>query len=116
MIPPVSLPSNGGVQPACAGAHASIPHTATRLAAPILRIANSLSLWATLERNGRRGKNGGRFDADLAVRCCRRALDLAMASRHRPRVRSSGGLPMRDLFTSLKRLSLGTALGVLFGM
>src|SRR5712664_2358716 len=36
--------------------------------------------------------------------CCRVALDLARASRHRPRLGSSGGLLMRDLITYLKKL------------
>src|SRR3954452_11684146 len=104
MMPPVSLPWKGGTWSACAGTHASIPHMATRLAAPIIRIADSIWLAGTLERIGRRGKNGGRFDADLSERCCRLALDLVRASRHRPHIRSSGGLPMRDLFNFLKSL------------
>src|ERR1700736_2550868 len=64
-MPPVSLPWNGGTWPARAGAHASIPHTATRLAALIIRIADSISLGGTLKRIWRRGKNGWRFDAEL---------------------------------------------------
>src|SRR3954454_1082652 len=113
-MPPVSLPLIGGTQgnqsvplnqggqSARAGAHASIPHTATRLAALIIRIADSISagghlkahLWSWKERLAvRRG---------VIARCCRVALDLVRASRHAPRVGSSGGLPMRDLFTSLK--------------
>jgi hypothetical protein len=58
MMPPVSLPLNGGTVSARAGAHASIPHTATRLAAPIIRIADSLSLEPTLKRIRRHEKNG----------------------------------------------------------
>src|SRR5258705_8170209 len=116
MMPPVSLPLNGGTSPASAGAHASIPQTATRLAAPIIRIADSIWLRGTLKRIGGLGKNGWRFDAELLGRCCRVALDLVRASRHRQPVGSSGGFPMRDHFTSLKRLGLGAALGVLLGL
>src|ERR1700737_4766292 len=118
-MPPVSLPLNGGTQgnqseplnqgnqSASAGAQASIPHTATKLAAPIIRIADSISLGGgTLKRIARHEKNGRRFNADLSPKCCRVALDLVRASRHRQPVGSSGGLPMRDLFTSLKRLGL----------
>src|SRR3981189_3818520 len=76
-MPPVSLPLNGGTQgnqsvplnqggqSACAGAHASIPHTATRLATLIIRIADSISLGGILKRIRRPGKNGWRFDAEL---------------------------------------------------
>jgi hypothetical protein len=70
----------------------------------------------TLKRIAGLGKNGRRFDTELLERCCRVALDLVRASRHRQPVGSSGGLPMRDLSTSLKRLGLGAALGVLFGL
>src|SRR4051795_7227735 len=131
MMPPVSLPLNGGTSSARAGAQASIPHMATRLAAPIIRIADSILLgrtlarvpqkWIALSRSEhhlvlvrirRRGKKGRPVDGDLAGRCCRVALDLLRASRHRRRVGSSGGLPMRDLFTTLKRLSLGAAVGL----
>ena len=58
MMPPVSLPLNGGTQSARAGAHASIPHTANRLAAPIIRIANSIRLGDTLVRIAGHEKNG----------------------------------------------------------
>src|SRR6266446_3440962 len=64
-MPPVSLPLNGGTWPARAGAHASIPHTATRLTAVIIRIADSISLADILKRIRRGGKNGRRFDAEL---------------------------------------------------
>jgi hypothetical protein len=43
-MPPVSLPWKGGTVSARAGAQASIPHMATQLAAPIIRIADSISL------------------------------------------------------------------------
>src|ERR1700722_1372049 len=84
MMPPVSLPLKGGTGSAHAGAPASIPHTATRHAAPIIRIADSISpgdtLFAgthfntglaagtrpTLVRIAGRGKNGGRLDAELS--------------------------------------------------
>src|SRR5260370_13894807 len=115
-MPPVSWPWNGGTRSACAGAHASIPHTATRLAAPIIRIADSISLGGTLKRIARHEKNGRGLGADLLERCCRLALDLVRASRHRQPVGSSGGLPMRDLSTCLKRLGPGAGLGVLSGL
>jgi hypothetical protein len=42
-MPPVSLPFLGGTISACAGPHASIPHTATaRIAGPIIRIVDSI--------------------------------------------------------------------------
>src|ERR1700733_9496647 len=82
MMPPVSLPLKGGTGSAHAGAPASIPHTATMHAAPIIRIADSISpgdtLFAgthsgsaagtrsTLVRIAGRGKNGGRLDAELS--------------------------------------------------
>jgi hypothetical protein len=40
---------------------------ATKLAAPIIRIADSIWLQLTLKRIDRHGKNGGRFDADLSA-------------------------------------------------
>src|SRR5450756_259462 len=116
MMPPVSLPLNDGTQSACAGAHASIPHIAARLAASIIRIADSISLGTTLVRIGRHEKNGRRPGGDLSAECCRAALDLVGASRHRLGLGSSVGLPMRDLFLSLKKPGLGAALGVLFGL
>src|SRR6202165_1426455 len=48
--------------------------------------------------------------------CCRGALDLARGSRHRPPLGSSGGLLMRDLITSLKKLGLAAGTGILFGL
>src|ERR1035441_9309432 len=96
MMPPVSLPLKGGTVSAHAGAPASIPHTATRHAAPIIRIAYSISpgdtLFAgthfagkhlagytkadtgfaartrpTLVRIPRLGKNGERFGVELSA-------------------------------------------------
>src|ERR1700737_3941551 len=121
MMPPVSLPRNGGTVSARTGAHASIPHTAIRLAAPILRIADSLWSGDTLKRNLGHGKNGCGLDAEFLARCFRVALDLARGSRHRPLLGSSGGSPMHNLFAFLKQVSLkricpGAALGVLFGL
>src|SRR5271170_2688123 len=84
-MPPVSLPLNDGTVSARAGAHASIPHTATRLAAPMIRIADSLWLGDTLGRIARHEKNGGAPGDELKPRCCRVALDPVRASRHRPR-------------------------------
>src|ERR1700722_9786967 len=83
-MPPVSLPLNAGTGSAQAGADASIPHIATRLAAPMIRIANSLWLSDTLRRIWRHEKNGGAPGAELKPRCCRVALDPVRASRHRP--------------------------------
>src|ERR1700730_13623252 len=83
MIPPVSLPLKGGTVSARAGAPASIPHIATRQAAPIIRIADSIRLGVTLKGIGPRGKNGGSLVIELAERCGRVALDRARPSRHR---------------------------------
>src|SRR6202171_111970 len=115
-MPPVSLPWNGGTWPARAGAHASIPYTATRLTAPIIRIADSISLGDTLKCIRRHGKNGWRCDAQLSPSVAALHLTSPWLRGTVPRVGSSGGLAMRDLFTSLKRPSFAAALGVLFGM
>src|SRR5512145_866226 len=91
MIPPVSLPLNGGTVSASAGAPASIAppmtnrHT-TRPRAPILRIADSISSEAHHNAHNRPWKEWLRQEADLPVRCCRLALDLVGASRHRSTV------------------------------
>src|SRR6266567_5773571 len=94
-MPPVSLPLNGGTvsnhgsaESARAGAHASTPHMATRHAAPVIRIADSISLPDTLKRNHGQEKNGGWSDTELSAGCCRVALDRVRASRHRPPVGS----------------------------
>src|SRR5436853_7834477 len=113
-MPPVSLAWNGGTEVACAGIPANIPLMATKLAAPMIRIADSIWLGVTLERIGRRAKNGRSFGGDLAQRCCRVALDLIGASLHRPDPGSSGGSSMPCSFSSLKKTGLGAALGVLF--
>ena len=62
-MPPVSLPLKGGTQSARAGVLASIPHVvtkqaATRPAAVIIRIADSIGLSVTIECVGGREKNG----------------------------------------------------------
>src|SRR5665647_3187667 len=107
MMPPVSLPLIGGTHWACAGADASIPHIATRLAAPIIRIADSIWLRRYLKAHRPPWKERRQRRRGLIGRCCRAALDLVRASRHRLPVGPLGGLPMRDLFfTSLKRLGL----------
>src|ERR1700733_1745220 len=80
-MPPVSLPWNGGTVSAQTGPHASIPHTATKLAAPIIRIADSISsLVDTLKRIRRHGKNGGRQDAELSPTVA--ALHLTSSGLH----------------------------------
>src|SRR3977135_4080116 len=96
-MPPVSLPLNGGTQgnqsvplnqggqSACAGAHASIPHTATRLATLIIRIADSISLGHP-KAHPSSWKERLAFRRGVIARCCRVALDLVRASRHGPRV------------------------------
>jgi hypothetical protein len=43
-------------------------------------------------------------------------LTLPGLSRHRPQPAPAGGLPMRELFTSLKKLSLGAIVGAVFGL
>src|ERR1700744_4564900 len=88
MMPPVSLPWKGGTVSARAGAKASIPTETTRLAAHIIRIADSSFVAATLKRIDGRGKNGGGPGCRVTNKCCRVALDLARASRHRPAVGS----------------------------
>src|SRR5450756_2160303 len=67
MMPPVSLPLNGGTVWARAAALTSIPQTATRLTAPIIRIADSISLRSILKVIARHGKNGRRLDTDLSA-------------------------------------------------
>src|SRR5665647_763983 len=52
MMPPVSLAWNADVHWACAGAHASIPHIATRLAVPIIRIADSSEMESAMRIMG----------------------------------------------------------------
>src|SRR5882757_6874997 len=116
MIPPVSLPLNGPIQSARAGAHASIPHMATRLAAPIIRIADSISLRHTLGRIGRHEKNGDRPGVDFSAGVAALHLTLPSLSRHRQALDHPADSPMRDFFTSLKRLNLGATLAVLFAL
>src|SRR6478735_4115310 len=86
MIPPVSLPLNGGTVSACAGAPASIPPIATRHTAPNLRIADSISSEAHHNVRQPPWKEWLRQEVELPVRCCRVALDLVGASRHRSHV------------------------------
>src|ERR1700704_6908514 len=99
-MPPVSLPLNGGTvsnhdspESARAGAHASTPHMATRHAAPVIRIADSISLPDTLKRNHGQEKNGGWSDTDLSAGCCRVALDPVGGLRAPPPIRSTGRPP-----------------------
>src|SRR5260370_19590818 len=103
-MPPVSLPLNGGTvsnhgsaESARAGAHASTPHMATRHAAPVIRIADSISLANTLKRNHGQEKHSRRVAVDLSAGCCRAALDLLVASSHPHSITSSGLLPMLRL-------------------
>src|ERR1700692_2300396 len=84
MMPPVSVPLTGGTVSARAGVNASIPHTAARLTAPIIRIADSISFGGTIRRIVPDEKNGRGFGPELSAGCCRVALDLVRASRHRP--------------------------------
>src|SRR5258705_11637194 len=114
-MPPVSLPLNGGTWPARAGSHPISPHTATRLRTPIIRIADSISPGETLKRNRRHGKTGRRLDAQFSRSVA--ALHFTSSGLSGTvRVGLSGGFPMRDVFLSLKRLGLGAAFGVLFGV
>src|ERR1700676_309336 len=91
MIPPVSLPLNRGTQSARAGVNASIPQTATRLAAPIIRIADSISAGRHSRAHPPPWKERLTGGVDLSARCCRAALDLLRASRHRRQAASPGG-------------------------
>src|SRR5271168_4188423 len=90
MMPPVSLPLNGGTVSARAGVNASIPLPATspaanrllatRLLTPIIRIADSISLKGTLKRIRRHEKNGRRFAAGLSAGVA--ALHLTLSGLH----------------------------------
>src|SRR4051812_28392185 len=60
MMPPVSLPLNGGTVSARAGVQARTPQVASRPRAPIIRIAVSISCARTLKRAGRQEKNAAR--------------------------------------------------------
>ena len=80
MMPPVSLPLNGGTQSARAGAPASIPQTATRHTAPNIRIADSISLGSSIERGGGREKNDGRLDCGFSTGVA--ALHLTLLGLH----------------------------------
>src|SRR6267378_3849350 len=113
MMPPVSLPlnagtpSNGGIHVAHAGAHASIPPTATRLKAPIIRIADSISLQHTLERISRHEKNGRRVDAELSAGVAALHLTLPGLRVTVATVGTSGGIPhARSLHTPEKNRAL----------
>src|ERR1700733_3535371 len=64
-MPPVSLPLKGGTVSARAGVHTSIPQTATRLRAPIIRISRLHFADRTLERICCREKNAGGFGIEL---------------------------------------------------
>src|SRR5262245_43572192 len=109
MMPPVSLPLNGGTQSARAGATDSIPQTATRHAANFLRIADSISPGSNIEGVGAHGKNEPAAGSVVLRRCCRTALDLAGASRHRLARWIIGWIPMRKLLISPRTLGLGAA-------
>src|SRR4051812_42343703 len=87
MMPPVSLPLKGGTISARAGANANRPHTAATIAGPIIRIADSLFA-PTVKPIAGHEKNGRGIAGELSERCCRAALDLLRASRHRPRLAS----------------------------
>src|SRR5258708_10824490 len=67
MMPPVSLPLNGGTQSARAGAPVSIPQIAARPAAVMIRIAKLHSLRRTLKRPGGHEKNGRRPECGVSV-------------------------------------------------
>src|SRR4051794_11108153 len=110
MMPPVSLPFNGGTVSARTGTQASIANTAPSIT---LRIIDSLRYRTSIEGGGGDEKNGRLVEAGLSPRCCRLALDPTWASRHRPRPAPLHGLPMRDLFSAFRRLSLVAVFGLL---
>src|ERR1700761_1290300 len=86
MMPPVSLPLNGGTVSARAGANASIPLTADNATkAPIIRIADSIC-FHHLKAHPRPWKERRAPGRGVISRCCRVALDFVSASRHRPRL------------------------------
>ena len=111
-MPPVSLPLNGrhGVGPRRSARQHSA-HRDRQDRRPNHSHRRLHLCGGSLERVGGDEKNGRRARCGVIGRCCRAALDLARASRHRPQPASSGGLPMRDLFPSLKKLSLGARIG-----
>src|SRR5581483_1188199 len=82
MMPPVSLPLTAGIQSALAGATANEAPIASKLAANIFCIADSISARFILGPPGRGEKNGRGRRAELVSKCCRAALDRLGARRH----------------------------------
>src|SRR3954453_7766430 len=95
MMPPVSLPLNGGTwSKPCAVPHASIPHTAPkRIAGPIIRIVDSIIAGRRVECRGGDEKNGRRVVRELWEGVAALHLTSPGVSRHRPQPALSGGLP-----------------------
>src|SRR6185437_16368703 len=139
MMPPVSLPLNGGTVSAHAGLNASIPPIAARAKAlrpkalrpealmtpaSMIRIANSISLSRTIKRLGGHEKNAAPLSVHPGAewRESVAALHLTLPGlRGTVRARNSrkiplGGLPMRDLFSSVKKPAFGAALGIVLGL
>src|SRR5262245_51445045 len=108
MMPPVSLPLKREIQSARPGADTSIPGRTSKVAATILRIADSIPAGGILRGLPSQKKGARPSRNDLRGECCRVALDPVGASRHRPRTErcESGGLHMRDVATCLKRFDL----------
>src|SRR3954453_20253899 len=65
-MPPVSLPLNDGTYSERAGAHANMPNTATKPAARIIRIANSIKAVGTLKRIFGHEKNERALEVELS--------------------------------------------------
>src|SRR4051794_3614848 len=84
MMPPVSLPLNGGTISARAGPNASRPHTAPRIAGPIIRIADSIFA-PTVKRIAGHEKNGRGIAGELSAGVAALHLTCCGLSRHRPR-------------------------------
>src|SRR5947209_13454607 len=114
MMPPVSLPLNGGTHWACAGMDASIPQIATRLAATIFRITDSISASAPSSALQALKRTARPDDAELWQGVA--VLHLT-SSGLRGTVRPIGikRIPMRDLLKSPMKSGLAAVLGALLG-
>src|SRR5579872_1998813 len=82
MMPPVSLPLNGGTQSARAGANDKRAPEASSAAALMIRIYHSVDFRGTLERIVSQEKQKSPVLSAVIGRCCRAALDLRQPSRH----------------------------------
>jgi len=116
MMPPVSLPLNGGTVSARAGPPAIAPHIITKAAAVIIRIVVSILFPHTLMGIGAPEKNrfvlGGRLSAGVA------AAHLTFRGLHGtvPATDHSADFIMSSFLSILKKTSICVALGALLGL